>query len=167
MENVITIAKYIFTRYKADYGVPIDEMKLHKLLYFAQREALIQIGKPLFKENFVGWKFGPVMLKIRKAYKNEQLDDADYQKIGIPYQSIMDYVFNEYAQKDSWSLSRLSHGEFSWKQSRTDIQEGENGNVKIKLKDIKKDANRIKKRRELLVSLSRDIQEGITNGDNS
>ena len=94
---------------------PLDEMKLHKLLYFAQREALIQTGKPLFKANFVGWKFGPVMLKIRKAYKNEQLDDADYQKTGIPYQSIMDRVFNDYAQKDSWSLSRLSHGEFSWK----------------------------------------------------
>lgn len=52
------------------YGQQIDEMKLHKLMYFAQRESLIQTGAPLFNATFYGWKYGPVLKEIRSAYKD-------------------------------------------------------------------------------------------------
>lgn len=51
MNDVINIAAYIAKRYLAEYKEEIDEMKLHKLLYFAQREAFILLDQPLFKEN--------------------------------------------------------------------------------------------------------------------
>lgn len=49
MLDVVKVASYISRRYEREYGSPIDEMKLHKLLYFAQRESLIQIDQPLSK----------------------------------------------------------------------------------------------------------------------
>ena len=35
MEKIINVAQYIFTEYRRITGEVIDEMKLHKLLYFA------------------------------------------------------------------------------------------------------------------------------------
>ena len=63
MLDVIKVASYIFERYKAQEKTKIDEMKLHKLLYFAQRECFIQKNEPLFPDRFEAWKYGPVMVK--------------------------------------------------------------------------------------------------------
>ena len=40
MERVLDVAQYIMDEYKKMTGETIDEMKLHKLLYFSQRECL-------------------------------------------------------------------------------------------------------------------------------
>ena len=48
MMGILQVASYIYKRYMDDFGVRIDEMKLHKLLYFTQRECLIQKGEPMF-----------------------------------------------------------------------------------------------------------------------
>ena len=42
MEKVLNIAAHIAQEYFLEYGQQIDEMQLHKLMYFAQRESLIQ-----------------------------------------------------------------------------------------------------------------------------
>ena len=39
MDKIINVAQYVFQEYKRVTGEVIDEMKLHKLLYFAQRES--------------------------------------------------------------------------------------------------------------------------------
>ena len=33
-----------------------------KLLYFTQRECLVQLGEPMFGAKFKAWKYGPVIL---------------------------------------------------------------------------------------------------------
>ena len=48
MLDVVKVASYISRRYEQTFGVRIDEMKLHKLLYFVQRETLIQTDQTLF-----------------------------------------------------------------------------------------------------------------------
>ena len=96
MENMRNVAGYIATRYKDEYKADIDEMKLHKLMYFAQREAYV--------------------------------------------------IFERYAGKSSWSLSRLTHGELSWRNSRIGIKDEVNSDNPISNEDIIKDAARIKAR---------------------
>ena len=118
MENLMSVASYVFNRYQDTMGEKIDEMKLHKLLYFAQRESIIQRNEPLFEEAFYGWKFGPVLKEIRSAYRDDAFFKTIDEKIISRIKDIMDKVFEEYASKDSWSLSRLTHGEISWKNSR-------------------------------------------------
>lgn len=53
MEDLMNVASYIYNRYLCEYGMPIDEMKLHKLMYFAQRESFIQNNKPLLMQCFM------------------------------------------------------------------------------------------------------------------
>lgn len=145
---IVRIASYICLRYKQEFGVRIDEMKLHKLLYFAQRESMIQLGKPLFKNCFEAWKYGPVMVSIRQKYRCDALHDDLTIEEKEYYKSIFDTVFKTYAVKDSWSLSNITHGEFAWQEARkmvTAIQP----HAIILTDNIKKDAERVKIRRFL------------------
>lgn len=150
--DVKILSDYISSRYYKEKGKKIDEMKLHKLLYFSQRESLIMTHNPLFNEEFTGWCYGPVMTNIRNDYKNGNiLVNIDYNsKEYITIKPIMDSVFEKYADRKSTSLSRLSHCEFSWLQSRKGLDEYENGNRKIKIDDIAVDADRVRIRRTLL-----------------
>ena len=128
-------------------------MQRHKLLYFVQRESLIQRDDPRFNATFYGWKFGPVLKEIREAYKEDSFDENVSLDIVERISPIINKVFKEYAAKDSWSLSRLTHGEISWKNSRRGISEEQNSDNPILLEDIRKDAQRIKARRKMLLEL--------------
>lgn len=153
MANVLEVAAYIANRYLWEYKQPIDEMKLHKLMYFAQRESLIQTGQPLFDATFYGWKYGPILKEIRSAYKDGTFSAIKPEDIEGNPLKILDRVFADYAEKDSWSLSRLTHGELSWKNSRKNIPDEANSDNPMSMKDIINDAERIKARRKMLAEL--------------
>lgn len=150
MVGVIKVASYIADRYLKDFGERIGEMKLHKLLYFTQRESLIRKDEPMFEEQFLAWRYGPVMVQIRSSYANDMLNDMPLDAFVEKNKEIFDYVFQQYAPKDAWSLSYLSHAEFSWKNARKDLLPEQNGDEPLKLEDIRKDAERISMRRYLL-----------------
>ena len=153
MVSVNTAASYIYEKYKSEFGTTIDEMKLHKLLYFAQRESIIQTGNPLFDATFRGWKYGPILKEIRESYKNSSFVPVTSSSDIDEMEPIVDTVFEQYAEKDSWSLSRLTHGEYSWKKSREGIPENINSDKPINVEDIRIDAERVRARRELLEQL--------------
>lgn len=150
MENVMNAAAWVCNRYRRDFEQDIDEMKLHKLLYFAQRESLVRGDKPLFNADFYGWKYGPVLPEVREAWGTGALKDMAVTPLSAEDEEIMDYIFNQYAAKNSWSLSRLSHGELSWQNSREGVAEDENSNNPMLLEDIQKDAERIRAHRAKL-----------------
>jgi uncharacterized phage-associated protein len=153
MEDLMNVASYIYKRYDNEFRSKIDEMKLHKLLYFAQRESLIQNREPLFDAVFYAWKYGPILKEIRLAYRENNFYELIPEDVVMRISPIMDKIFEEYAGKDSWSLSRLTHGEFAWKNSRKGISDGENSDNPMSLKDMMVDADRIRERREMLLQL--------------
>ena len=154
MESAITYARYVATRYKDTFGDSIDEMKLHKLLYFAQRESLIQLGKPLFIESFYAWKYGPVLVAVRNYSRifRELTPQAGFS-LKDELVPVFDKVFSQYAGKESWSLSRLSHGEFSWQNARKGLGPVDHCDRAMTIEDIKVDADRIKLRRYFISQL--------------
>ena len=144
-----TAASYLCGRYEETYGQKIDEMKLHKLMYFAQRESLIRTGEPLFDAEFQGWRFGPVLPALREVYRANDFAPLEELELGED-RAALDAVFDEYAETDSWNLSLLSHGEICWKRSRKGIAPHESSSNPIPLEDIRADADRMQKRRALL-----------------
>ena len=149
MKDMMTVAAYIYGRYQCEFEEKIDEMKLQKLMYFAQRESLIRTGEALFEGDFYGWRFGPVLKELRTPYKEESFAAVDGNAMGDD-KATLDEVFRAYAPKDSWSLSRLSHGEICWRRSRKGVAPSESSDNLIPLDDIRLDAQRMKERRELL-----------------
>lgn len=144
MERIIDVAQYVYTEYKFLSGEPIDEMKLHKILYFIQRESFAITGKPLFKEKFEGWKYGPVCRVIRNCYTKDGMFVDNIKELSPESAYIAKNVVLQYGAYETWKLSVLSHNELSWKNARKGIPDGRNGRKILSLEDIKKDSEKVR-----------------------
>ncbi|MBR6861194.1 MAG: DUF4065 domain-containing protein [Acidaminococcaceae bacterium] len=143
MDRVIDVAAYITRKYKSVSHEVLDEMKLHKLLYFTQREAFAIIGRPAFDGIFEGWKYGPVCREVRIVYYNGDII-ADTHDISEEIKYIADNVIYEYGSMASWKLSDISHDDQSWKNARKGLAPDEMGTTPIKNEDIIEDAKKIR-----------------------
>jgi uncharacterized phage-associated protein len=151
MDDVRKIATYICGLYRGRYGKRIDEMKLHKLLYFSQRESFVINGESLFSATFKAYKYGPVLVDLRPYYKDGRLENKFFgDDISEKAKGVISSVFDIYASKDSWSLSSITHGEYSWRTARRGYAPMQACDVDIATADIAVDAKRIKQRRFLL-----------------
>ena len=130
MQDILDVAKYICSKVKE-----IDEMKLQKLLYFIQRENISIFGLPMFYGKFKAWKYGPISIKVRKAYRNKELKNSD-KEISVMDRYIVDNILNQYLDKRSWELSLLTHNQKSWQDARKGLNEYDKG---YKYIDIYKD----------------------------
>lgn len=140
MFRTLDVAKTLYVMYNNKFGQMIDEMKMHKLMYFIQRESLMYNKVSLFDECFYGWKYGPVLKSVRSEYKSDKIFE-DYNIIddeGV--KKIISTVLDRYGVLSSWNLSRLSHNELSWKLARQGLQPNDNGDVKINENAIMLDA---------------------------
>lgn len=149
MEDVKDIASYICSQYKLRFHRGIDEMKLHKLLYFVQRKSIAETGQPMFDAVFHAWKYGPVLPTIRAMHKSGFLENH-CPSISSSSIRIIDLVMDELAGSDSMLLSSISHGEISWQKARKRMLENNGKGEEMSLDDIREDALRYKKRCELL-----------------
>lgn len=151
--RAIELAKFYSSRYRETFREDMDEMKMHKLLYLAQRESLIRYGMPLFDEGIYAFKHGPVIKEIRSAFQSGDLPCASAETL-MPYdrQEMIDDNFKTYAAKESWSLSRLTHCEESWKLARRDPASG-GGDRLMPVDSIRRDADRIRERRRRLTAM--------------
>ena len=140
MERVLNVAKELYVMYQDRYHCDMDEMKMHKLMYFANRESLIQYNKPLFTTLFKAWKYGPVLDCVRKAYRSSQPFCEIKGSVTEETKKILSNVMDMYGSLDSWKLSNLSHQELSWKYARNGLVAGENGNKPMKEEYIRVDA---------------------------
>ena len=119
-------------------------MKLHKLLYFAQRESFAIKNEPLFEGDFEGWKYGPVSKEVRAYYKNSDPEVEEISDISYESKYIVNNIIEEYGAMATWKLSELSHKEKSWLNARNGLSESENGSCILKLDDIKEDASKVR-----------------------
>ena len=153
MNSALELAGYIARKYKKLYGAEIDQLKALKLLYFAQRESLVRDDTLLFTEPMFAFQHGPVVKDVHRAFQRNG---------GIPYdmgtsitdraRDILDAVLRTYAEKSSWSLSRLTHAEYSWLSARRRKNSG-GGERLMAIDDMRVDARRIRERRALRAGL--------------
>lgn len=141
MEKIIDVAKYISKKYFYEKNEKIDQMKLHKILFFTQKESFLKLGSPMFDEDFEGWKLGPVSREIRKYYDqiSETTEDVFLNEKN---EEIVNSVYEKYIDVDSYHLSYLTHLHYSWIKARIGLEKEENGSNIISKEDIKKDAFR-------------------------
>lgn len=142
MENTLCVAKYLYNSYFERFNHPMDQMKMHKLMYFTQRESLMYRKEVLFEEDFLGWKYGPVLASVRREYMTNSLFSAVSATVSEEAKRLVDSVLERYGAVSSWKLSSLSHNEFSWKCARKGLGASDNGNVKLSVSAMKVDAAR-------------------------
>ncbi len=140
MEKTMCVAKALYDMYYEQNGVHMDEMKMHKLMYFSQRESLMYNNEPLFDATFYGWKYGPVLTEVRSEFRLMKPFSNVEGCVSEKTLELLKSVLNRYGSLSSWKLSSLSHEEFSWKKSRVGLESGEDGNVELSLEAMKVDA---------------------------
>lgn len=67
--NALDVANFFINEYK-DTDEPLNRTDIEKFLYFAQAEALVRLGRPLFDEDFQAWKFGPFIPDIGAMFSH-------------------------------------------------------------------------------------------------
>ena len=150
MEKVTQIASYLLERYQKQFGESMDEIKLQKLLYFLQREAIIRTGELMFEADFRAWKYGPVIVEIHDRYKSNDFEETLSQESQERWKECLDYIFSEFAPKKTMNLVSLAHGEKSWMRARKGYGKYEKSDVPMKVSDIYEDAEFRQKRRDSL-----------------
>lgn len=143
MDRIIDTAAYVTKRYTELTKEELGEMKLHKLLYFIQRESLAITGEPAFDGVFEGWKFGPVCREVRANFCEGEII-CPTNDISERLKYIANNVILEYGSLAAWKLSELSHKDISWRNARRGLSPNDNGSVQLKLSDIRIDASKVR-----------------------
>lgn len=148
MSNIRDIAGYIIYSYenRTQSQFSNSELKLQKLMYFAQRESLALTGETLFDEPFEGWQHGPVLTSLRYFFEDdyEPFEENEVKKLSTREQYILDNIVIQYGKYEAWALAELTHKETSWKNSRIGLSSSSPGQKALNIEDIKKDAEKVR-----------------------
>lgn len=86
-------------------------MKTHKLMYFLQRESLIQTDTVLFEEPFYVWKFGPVSVAIYRKYlkygSDKICEDESFDVNKCFNNEEIDFLYKFFIQYATTATSKL------------------------------------------------------------
>jgi uncharacterized phage-associated protein len=78
------IARYFLAQIDEEAGDLISNMKLQKLVYYAQGVNIALHNRPLFPESLEAWTYGPVVPELFHTYKR-------YGTCAIPQPGDMDF----------------------------------------------------------------------------
>ena len=125
--KALDIAKYfLYLAREDDSGDTISNLKMQKMLYYAQGECLALLDKPLFEENIKAWEHGAVVPQVYNAFKRygrnsisfDELDDfnTDFIKDEKIYELLL-YVYDKYMCFSASSLRNKNHKEPTWQNT--------------------------------------------------
>lgn len=100
----------------------ISNLKLQKLLYYAQGCFLAIKGTPLFHEKILAWDHGPVVNEIYQKYKSNGARGIDYKgdydnSIDPDDETLLRQVYEIFGQYSAWGLRNKTHEESPWKDT--------------------------------------------------
>jgi uncharacterized phage-associated protein len=103
----------------------ISNMKLQKLLYYAQAWHLALKNQPLFEAEFEAWIHGPVHPATYQRFKAYTFNNIDLavEKPNLPpeAETFLLEVLEEYFPLTAYALERLTHQEQPWLEARGNL----------------------------------------------
>ena len=104
MLTCFDVADYFLSKTDEEAGDVISNLKLQKLVYYAQGFTLAVTGKPLFNEPIEAWQHGPVVPDLYHRYKDHGAygipapTNVDFSKFSSEIKEILDEVYDVYGQ---------------------------------------------------------------------
>ncbi len=144
MADVKDIAKYFIYR-SQEVKRPITNLKLQKLVYYAQAWYLVFFDKELYNNTIEAWIHGPVVPSLYQEYKKFgfkeiKLPISNLSEINLPedIKVHLNDVWDAYGIYDSKYLEMLTHCEEPWQEARLGLDADEPGNQEISTDTMKK-----------------------------
>ncbi|EKO3438250.1 DUF4065 domain-containing protein [Vibrio fluvialis] len=123
MADVKDVAKY-FIQLADEKDEGISNLKLQKLVYYAQGFYLALTDDPLFHEDIEAWAHGPVVPELYHEYKDfgrEAIEpDPKFNKYTRLTKDEVDHIeeiFDVFGQFSAWKLRNMTHEEAPWIQN--------------------------------------------------
>lgn len=113
--SALQVARYIIG------ALPVDNLKLQKLLYYSQAVHLVRTGNVLFSDEIQAWRYGPVVPNVYHMYKTsgfETIVDPDSEdELDLSNNQLrsIDMVLAYYGEMSSIRLVNETHTEDPWK----------------------------------------------------
>lgn len=123
MPNAIDVAKFFLAQANEDAGDLVSNLKLQKLVYYAQGFHLAVYGAPLFDEKIEAWTHGPVVPDVYHHYKHHGSGsipvptDFDQSVFSFEQLTLLNEVQQIYGQYSAWRLREMTHDEAPWKDN--------------------------------------------------
>lgn len=98
------------------YEPSLTNLKLQKLLYFAQKAA-IEKGIILFDESIKHWEYGPVVPTVYNRYKSTKeviREPVSENELSEDIEKLLRKVYEKYQKYTASYLVKLSHREKAW-----------------------------------------------------
>lgn len=136
VEKVKDVAQFLCKEYQKVYGKLLDELKLHSLLYLAQKYYASEENSLLFLEELNGWKFGPVCKDVRKDYKNGEVLGAKVEHLAEEHKELLKRLVITFGKIPSWKLSEQISKDTAYANSRKGLARGVTGDNVIDVNDF-------------------------------
>lgn len=119
MANVSNIARYFLSLAEEEAGDDVSNLKLQKLLYYAQGFHLALFDRPLFDNEIRAWTHGPVVVDVYHEYKGHgsapiPRANCDLDALTQDEKDLLDEVYQVYGQYSAWKLRNMTHEESPW-----------------------------------------------------
>ncbi len=98
----------------------VTNLKLQKLLYYAQGFHLALFDQPLFPESIEAWQYGPVVPEVYHNYKScgrnplPEPTDFNPETIEPETHELLDEVYGVFGKYTGTVLANLTHQEKPW-----------------------------------------------------
>lgn len=110
-------------------GEGVNNMKLQRLLYYAQAWHLARHDRPLFDAKFEAWISGPVIPALYWRFKPFGIRDlpvpSDRPRFDPRTTAFLEEATSEYLPLDEWELGDMSSRETPWLNARGGLDDGD------------------------------------------
>ncbi|MCS5479855.1 SocA family protein [Corynebacterium sp. YIM 101645] len=122
VHNALQIAHW-FVAWAEELDADLSNLKLQKLLYYAQGEHIGATGRKLFFEPIQAWQHGPVVAEVyheAKKWGRNPIDPDEFVPENFDWDDYSDVqdelvkVWREYGVYSAWALREKTHGEAPW-----------------------------------------------------
>lgn len=135
------VAKYFISSFQKK-DKEISNLKLQKLLYYAQAWHLALYDVPLFDDKIEAWVHGPVVPGVFREYKRFGWNPLSVQGANHIFSdevnSHLKEVVRVYGKFDAVDLERMTHREDPWRDARGNLAPDEPSNRAITLEAMEK-----------------------------
>lgn len=130
-----------FLRKSHEVGECLTNLKLQKLVYYAQAWYLAIYDKELFDAEFEAWIHGPVnrdlYFRFKKYLWQPITEDIEIPKLSKLIKEYLDEVFDVFGGISAYELERMTHNETPWIEARNGIPHDRKCSTPISQKTMK------------------------------
>ncbi len=119
----LDVANHFLCLADEEAGDLISNLKVQKLVYYAQGFHLAVFGTPLFEDPIKAWTHGPVVEELYHLFKQygpgpiPRPKEVQSNVLPGPVRNLLNEVYNVYGQYDAWKLRNMTHEEPPWRDA--------------------------------------------------